>query len=198
LTGVAVAVGVLLLATALGLWWQRRDGQLRPVASAPVASAPVAGEPVVGEPAAAGDTLTAGAVGTAVDPRTGSDPVGAGGSVSPGLATAGLAAPGLAALGVVAGTPVTLLQFSSAFCAPCRTTRRICAEVASSLQGVTHLEVDAESHLDEVRALDIWRTPTVLIVDATGRILHRATGTPSKAQVLATIGPMLPAGAGAR
>jgi thiol-disulfide isomerase/thioredoxin len=98
----------------------------------------------------------------------------------------------LADLGVQAGTPVTLLQFSSAFCAPCRVTRRICAEVAAQLGGVAHLEVDAESHLDAVRRLGIWRTPTVLVVDGTGRVVHRATGAPSKAQVIAMVAPMLP------
>ena len=71
----------------------------------------------------------------------------------------------LAALGVESGPSVTLLQFSSAFCAPCRATRVVCAEVAALLDGVKHVEVDAESHLEAVRALGIWRTPTVLILD---------------------------------
>jgi thiol-disulfide isomerase/thioredoxin len=98
-------------------------------------------------------------------------------------------------LGVVPGTPVTLVHFSSAFCAPCRTTRRLCAEVAERFEGVRHVEVDAEANLDAVRALDVWRTPTVLVVDAAGAIVYRAAGTPSKAQVIAAIAPMLPAGA---
>jgi thiol-disulfide isomerase/thioredoxin len=101
----------------------------------------------------------------------------------------------LAGLGVRAGALVTLLQFSTAFCAPCRTTRRVCAEVAERFHGVEHLEVDAESHLEAVRRLDIWRTPTVLVVDGSGQIVHRATGTPSKAQVIAAIAALLPAGA---
>jgi thiol-disulfide isomerase/thioredoxin len=101
----------------------------------------------------------------------------------------------LAGLGVSSGTPVTLLQFSSAFCAPCRMTRRICAEVAERFEGVDHVEVDAESHLEAVRRLDIWRTPTVLVVDGAGRIVHRASGTPVTAQVIAAIAPLLPAGA---
>jgi thiol-disulfide isomerase/thioredoxin len=98
-------------------------------------------------------------------------------------------------LGFRPGTPVTLVQFSSAFCVPCRVTRRICQEVAGRFEGVAHLEVDAESHLDAVRRLEIWRTPTVLIVDSTGRIVRRATGTPGKAQVIAAIAALLPAGA---
>lgn len=90
-------------------------------------------------------------------------------------------------LGLSLGTPLTLLQFSSAFCAPCRATRVVCADVARTVPGVAHVEVDAESHLEAVRALDIWRTPTVLILDDAGRILRRASGAPTKAQLLATL-----------
>ena len=96
----------------------------------------------------------------------------------------------LARLGVAAGTPVTLLQFSSAFCAPCRVARRICADLADQWDGVAHLEVDAESHLDEVRALGVWRTPTVLVVDAEGRIAFRLTGAPTRAGLAAAVGSL--------
>lgn len=98
----------------------------------------------------------------------------------------------LAALGVTAGTPVTLLQFSSAFCAPCRATRVLCADVAARVPGVRHIEVDAETHLDEVRRLEIWRTPTVLIVDAAQDVRLRASGAPTRAQLLAAVADLLP------
>lgn len=98
----------------------------------------------------------------------------------------------LAALGV-APAEATLLQFSSAFCAPCRAVRRISTEVAALVPGVQHVEVDAESHLDEVRALHIWRTPTLLVLDAHGRVTKRATGVPSKPQLIAALGDVLPA-----
>jgi thiol-disulfide isomerase/thioredoxin len=94
----------------------------------------------------------------------------------------------LASLGWVAGTPVTLLQFSSAFCAPCRATRVLCSQTASSVPGVRHIEVDAESHLDAVRALGIVRTPTVLVVNASGEIVRRASGLPTRSQLLAAVG----------
>jgi thiol-disulfide isomerase/thioredoxin len=96
-------------------------------------------------------------------------------------------------LGLSSGTPLTLLQFSSAFCAPCRTTRVLCADVARTVPGVAHVEVDAESNLEAVRELDIWRTPTVLIVDDEGRILRRASGAPTKAQLLAAVAATHPA-----
>ncbi|WP_225918788.1 TlpA family protein disulfide reductase [Actinocatenispora comari] len=104
----------------------------------------------------------------------------------------------LARLGVPADAPVTLLQFSSAFCAPCRATRRICAEVSERLDGVVHLEVDAESHLDEVRALNVLRTPTLFVIGAGRQIVQRASGAPTKPQLIAAVAPLLtePAGAG--
>ena len=43
--------------------------------------------------------------------------------------------------------------------------------------------------------LGVWRTPTVLVVDASGAIVHRA-GTPTREQVIAAIEPLLPSGTG--
>jgi thiol-disulfide isomerase/thioredoxin len=93
-----------------------------------------------------------------------------------------------AELGGPLGQRATLVQFSTAFCAPCRATRRILAEVAGMTDGVAHLEIDAESRLDLVRRLDIRRTPTVLVLGPDGRIAKRATGQPRKADVIAALG----------
>lgn len=93
-----------------------------------------------------------------------------------------------AQLGQPLGDRVTLLQFSSAFCAPCRATRRILADVAGMTDGVAHIEIDAESRLDLVRALGILRTPTVLVLGAGGQIVRRASGQPRKADVIGAIG----------
>jgi thiol-disulfide isomerase/thioredoxin len=90
--------------------------------------------------------------------------------------------------GAELGEKATLLQFSSAFCAPCRVTRRTLAEVAELVPGVEHLEVDAEHHLDLVRRLGILRTPTTLVLDASGREVTRAAGAPRKEQVLGALG----------
>jgi thiol-disulfide isomerase/thioredoxin len=94
----------------------------------------------------------------------------------------------LADLGWQAGTPVTLLQFSSAFCAPCRATRVLCEQTAATVPGVRHIEVDAESHLAAVRELDIMRTPTVLLIDAGGVIVRRASGQPTRSQLVSAVG----------
>ena len=85
------------------------------------------------------------------------------------------------------GERATLLQFSSAFCAPCRATRRILGEVAGLVPGVAHVELDAEDHLDLVRRLGIVRTPTTLILDAHGHEVSRASGAPSRDAVLSTL-----------
>lgn len=86
------------------------------------------------------------------------------------------------------GEKATLVQFSSAFCQPCRATRRTLEEVGGMVPGVAHVEVDAESHLGLVRDLDIDATPTVLVLDADGRVVRRATGQPRKADVIAALG----------
>lgn len=82
------------------------------------------------------------------------------------------------------GERATFLQFSSAFCAPCRATRRILEDVVASNPGVAHVEVDAEHHLELVRRLGVLRTPTTLVLDPTGAEVTRAAGAPTRAQVL--------------
>ena len=99
---------------------------------------------------------------------------------------------------LLAGTPydgqlgerATLLQFSTAFCAPCRATRRVLDDVARIVPGVAHVEVDAEHHLDLVRRLGILRTPTTLVLDPHGREVSRAAGAPSKQAVIASLEPL--------
>ena len=86
------------------------------------------------------------------------------------------------------GRRATLVQFSSAFCAPCRATRRILGEVAEMVDGVTYAEVDAEAHLDAVRRFGVLRTPTVLVLDGNARVVVRASGQPRKVDVLAAVG----------
>ncbi len=85
------------------------------------------------------------------------------------------------------GERATLLQFSSAFCAPCRATRRVLSDVAEVVPGVVHVEVDAEHHLDLVRRLGILRTPTTLVLDAAGAEVTRASGAPTRQQVMAAV-----------
>jgi thiol-disulfide isomerase/thioredoxin len=93
----------------------------------------------------------------------------------------------VAAAGHQLGERATLLQFSSAFCAPCRATRRVLGEVTALVEGVTHVEIDAEHHLDATRAFGILRTPTTVVLDASGAEVTRATGAPTRDQVLTAL-----------
>ena len=94
-------------------------------------------------------------------------------------------------LGGPLGPRATLVQFSTAFCAPCRPTRQILAQVAGMVDGVTHVEVDAAARLDLVRRLRINSTPTVLVLDPAGAIVECATGLPRKADVIAALGSVI-------
>jgi thiol-disulfide isomerase/thioredoxin len=85
------------------------------------------------------------------------------------------------------GERATLVQFSSAFCTPCRATRVVLGEVASQTLGVRHIEIDAEHELALVRKVGILSTPTTLILDSNGYEIARAVGAPRKGQVLASL-----------
>jgi thiol-disulfide isomerase/thioredoxin len=170
--GLIALLAALAAAVVIGVAWQRTNGRMR--------SAGVRGG------------------GSRMARTRGGVP---GGGVPGGVARVGVArvgdAPAAGAgplmmtgaeLGEQLGQRATLVQFSTAFCAPCRATRRILAEVAGMVDGVAHVEIDAESHLDLVRRLDIRRTPTVLVLGPDGRIAKRASGQPRKPDVIAALG----------
>ena len=85
------------------------------------------------------------------------------------------------------GSRVTLVQFSSAFCTPCRATRALLTDITADLDDVKHIDIDAEKNLDLVRRLDIRSTPTTLVIDKSGLEVGRAVGAPKRAEVLATL-----------
>jgi thiol-disulfide isomerase/thioredoxin len=85
------------------------------------------------------------------------------------------------------GSRATLVQFSSAFCTPCRTTRTLLESVVTELSDVRHVEIDAETNLELVRKLDIRSTPTTLILNGFGIEVGRAVGAPKRDQVLAAL-----------
>ncbi|GAA1273094.1 thioredoxin family protein [Sphaerisporangium rubeum] len=97
-------------------------------------------------------------------------------------------------LGAELGERATLVHFSTAFCQPCRATRRVLTEVADLVPGVRHVEVDAESRLDLVRRLGVESTPTVFVLDAAGKVTKRAAGLPRKVDVIAVLGRTLSQG----
>ena len=179
--GAWIALAVLLAATAFGVWRQRTNGHFRGTARPDRAPAVTARTPAADDGDlhldADGHLPSADASDWAHPEHSHHD------LVSTKLADAVPAG--------AYGERATLVQFSSAFCAPCRVARRVLGEVADVVPGVTHVEVDAESHLDVVRALGIVRTPTTIVVDASGREASRAVGAPRKDQVVAALGEAL-------
>ncbi len=92
-----------------------------------------------------------------------------------------------AKLGEALGSRATMVQFSSAFCAPCRATHLLLAQMVLTMDDVKHIHIDAESHLELVRELDIRSTPTTLFINKDGVEVGRAAGTPKREQVLAAL-----------
>ena len=92
-----------------------------------------------------------------------------------------------AMIGADLGSRATLLQFSSAFCGPCRATRLLIEDVTTEIADVAHVEIDAEANLELVRQLDIRSTPTTLFLDAVGHEVGRAVGAPKRDQLLHAI-----------
>ena len=90
-------------------------------------------------------------------------------------------------IGAPLGSRVTLVQFSSAFCSPCRATRMLLEDVTAEMSDVAYVEIDAEANLELVRTLDIRSTPTTLFLDRTGHEVGRAMGAPKRDQVLSAI-----------
>lgn len=90
--------------------------------------------------------------------------------------------------GVSLGERATFVQVSAPVCAPCRTTARVLgALVDAEGPGLGHHELDVEHHLDLVRERGILRTPTVLVLDAAGTEVARATGALSPGQARAAL-----------
>lgn len=107
----------------------------------------------------------------------------------------GRSAPAVTAgdLGRPLGERATLVQFSSAFCRPCVATRQVLDAAASIVPGVAHVEVDAESHLELVRRLNVAATPTTLLLDGRGVERRRAGGVPRKHEVIAALAEVVDA-----
>jgi thiol-disulfide isomerase/thioredoxin len=87
-------------------------------------------------------------------------------------------------IGAPLGARASLVQFSSAFCTPCRATRALLENVVEGLSDVVHIDIDAEDHLELVRELNILSTPTTLILDSRGHEVGRAVGAPKREHVL--------------
>jgi thiol-disulfide isomerase/thioredoxin len=82
---------------------------------------------------------------------------------------------------------LTVVQFSTAFCGPCRATRARLQQLQATRPGLAYVHVDAESHLEEVRELDVRRTPTLFYLDRQGSLLGRSSGAPRPDELTALV-----------
>jgi thiol-disulfide isomerase/thioredoxin len=79
------------------------------------------------------------------------------------------------------------VQFSTAFCGPCRATKARLAQLQTYRPGLAVVQVDAESHLEEVRELDVRRTPTLFFLDRSGAVVGRSSGAPRAGELTALV-----------
>ena len=91
------------------------------------------------------------------------------------------------AIGAELGARVTMVQFSSAFCSPCRATKALLEDLVKTMPDVHYAHIDAEANLELVRKLDVRSTPTTLFLNSDGVEVGRAMGTPKRSQVLAAV-----------
>ena len=61
------------------------------------------------------------------------------------------------------------------------------AEVSSQEEGVSHVELDAEAHLELVKRLGVLRTPTVFVLDGRGVITGRSAGLLRRPEAVAAL-----------
>src|SRR3954447_16950153 len=98
------------------------------------------------------------------------------------------APPAFQRLGVdPAAADLTVVQFSTAFCGPCRTTKAWLEHLRSTRPGLAVVHVDAESHLEEVRELDVRRTPTLFYLGRDGQLIGRSSGAPRADELTALV-----------
>ena len=86
-----------------------------------------------------------------------------------------------------AGADLTVVQFSTAFCGPCRATKARLQQLQATRPGLAVVHVDAESHLDEVRELDVRRTPTLFYLGRDGQLIGRSSGAPRPEELAALV-----------
>lgn len=85
------------------------------------------------------------------------------------------------------GARGTFVQFSSATCATCPQVRRVLAELVATHPGVVHVDLQSEHRMDLVRRFSVFRTPTVLLLNADGAIHSRTSGPLTPARALAAL-----------
>ena len=76
----------------------------------------------------------------------------------------------------------TLVQFSTAFCSSCRSNKLMLNELVKKYPGMKFKELDAESHLAAINKLNVTTTPTVFLLNKTGKSVGKFSGPIKKDQ----------------
>ena len=90
-------------------------------------------------------------------------------------------------IGIELGSRVTIVQFSSSFCSPCKATAAIINNLIKDMNDVAYVQIQSEQNIPLIEKFDIKSTPTVIFFNGLGMEVGRATGTPTNDQVLAAI-----------
>lgn len=77
--------------------------------------------------------------------------------------------------------------WTSAFCAPCAAARRVAADAARLVPGLTLTERDVAAHPDDAEDLGIRSTPTIIVRRSDGAEVFRSPGVPSRDQLLLAV-----------
>ena len=80
------------------------------------------------------------------------------------------------------GTVGTLVQFSTAFCSSCRSNKLMLNELVKKYPGMKFKELDAESNLAAINKLNVTATPTVFLLNKTGKSVGKFSGPIKKDQ----------------
>lgn len=85
----------------------------------------------------------------------------------------------------------TLLQFSTELCARCPQVRRMLGSIADEHAHVAHVEIDLTNRNDLATRYHVLQTPTTFLVDASGTVLSRWGGVPSRSAIDHALGAVL-------
>ncbi|QUQ70311.1 TlpA family protein disulfide reductase [Kutzneria sp. CA-103260] len=88
-------------------------------------------------------------------------------------------------------SPVTLVQLSTTFCAPCRHTRVLLSDLASKTDGLEHRELDLTDLPEVATSLKVLRTPTTVAFTPDGAELLRVGGVPKRDVLAEALRPHL-------
>ncbi len=169
-SAVATLLGVLVVATVLGLVLRNRTGRARTVRSSTATSTVRSGT--------ATSTTNQNAHADTADGRART-------ASTPGTTTHGIAP------AEAFGTRATLVQFSTPTCARCPGTRRQLDALAAEHDGVARLEIDVADRTEIATRYNVLQTPTVLLVDADGDVRTRFGGPPRPDELSAALAAVL-------